>query len=346
MLPFLIGTVALVLIFQANTLIAVMKDFNTSNIPNLAIFQLIWYKTPEFMKMTLPAGMALATSLAVTRIVRESELTAMRAAGIPIRRLFLPIIVFSLGIGLLNFFLIERIQPEAEKRAKEVLRKALILGTMPDFQSNVMFKVGARGMVYFATLQRQPNGTAVVSDALYIEQQGNNVVVLTKASKAIYDRGYWTLPDATQYTFREKDLIHSEVKKAVINERVNLEDLMGALNQPREQSLQELQANINRMKELGSDVRMLEVDLHTRFSLPAACVVFALAGPVLAVWFGRSGGFVGIFLSIMLVMLYYNMFVISNEVFGRNGWFPPMLAAWFPNLVILAIALVAMRRLE
>lgn len=346
MLPFLIGTVALVLIFQANTLIAVMKDFNTSNVPNLAIFQIIWYKTPEFLKMTLPAGMALSTSLAVTRIVRESELTAMRAAGIPIRRLFVPIIAFSIGIGILNFFLIERIQPEAEKRAKEVLRKALILGVMPDFQSNVMFKVGSRGMVYFGALQRQPNGTATVTDVIYIEQQGNNVVVATQAKRATYDRGYWTLPDAVQWTFREKQLVQFESKRVVINERVNLDDVLGALSQPREQSLPELRANIARMKELGNNVRMLEIDLHTRFSLPAACVVFALAGPVFAVWFGRSGGFVGIFLSIMLVMLYYNMFVISNEVFGRNGWFPPLLAAWFPNLVILTIALVAMRRLE
>ncbi|WP_204352309.1 hypothetical protein, partial [Klebsiella variicola] len=48
-----------------------------------------------------------------------------------------------------------------------------------------------------------------------------------------------------------------------------------------------------------------------RFSVPAACVVFAIVGPVFAIVFARNGGFVGVFLSIVLVMLYYNAHVLE-----------------------------------
>lgn len=64
--PFLIGTVAVVLMFQANTLIYMMKTYSVSNVPPLALAQIILYKTPDFLRMTLPVGMALASSLSNT----------------------------------------------------------------------------------------------------------------------------------------------------------------------------------------------------------------------------------------------------------------------------------------
>ena len=63
MVPFLIGTIAVVLMFQANTLIFQLKTFSMSAVPPIALFNLILYKTPGYLNMTLPIGMSLAASL-------------------------------------------------------------------------------------------------------------------------------------------------------------------------------------------------------------------------------------------------------------------------------------------
>ncbi|HMS55753.1 MAG TPA: LptF/LptG family permease, partial [Fimbriimonadaceae bacterium] len=68
MVPFLIGTVAVVLMFQANFLIYILKTFSLGNIPPLALAQIILLKTPSFLNLTLPVGMALAASLAMSRL--------------------------------------------------------------------------------------------------------------------------------------------------------------------------------------------------------------------------------------------------------------------------------------
>ena len=52
--PFLIGTIAVVLMFQANMLIYLFKNFSLSNVPTLAVLDMILYKTPYFLNMTLP----------------------------------------------------------------------------------------------------------------------------------------------------------------------------------------------------------------------------------------------------------------------------------------------------
>ena len=83
--PFLIGTVFVVLMFQGNILIALYKNLNLTAVPINGILQFVLLKTPEFLTLTLPIGAGLASSLALSRIVRESELTAMRAAGASVR---------------------------------------------------------------------------------------------------------------------------------------------------------------------------------------------------------------------------------------------------------------------
>ncbi|HZH99158.1 MAG TPA: LptF/LptG family permease, partial [Fimbriimonadaceae bacterium] len=105
-------------------------------------------------------------------------------------------------------------------------------------------------------------------------------------------------------------------------------------------------AAIKSLRQQGRDVTELQVKYHTRYSMPASCIVFALVGPVFAIWLGRSGGFVGVLLSILLVFLYYNLFVISTEIFGKNGWLDPVTSAWLPNAAFLVLGLFGLRRLE
>jgi lipopolysaccharide export system permease protein len=66
----------------------------------------------------------------------------------------------------------------------------------------------------------------------------------------------------------------------------------------------------------------------------------------MAVNFARSGAFMGVLLSIFLVLLYYNAYVISTEILGRNSWVSPVVAAWLPNVVFLVLGLVFLRRAE
>lgn len=343
--PCLIGTVAVVLMFQANALIYFMKTYAVSNIPPLAILQLILYKTPDFMRQTLPIGMALASSLAVSRITRESELTAMRSAGMPIRRLLWPIGLFGFMIALLNFYITERVMPVAERKFVEVGQKVFLLGSRSEYKANVTLKLQNNSVAYIASVQRIERDRLLLRDALLFEQAKAGVVRAYFANEGIYDKGVITLTDARTWVFEGEKVEYIRPKRLVIDETVSLVDMF-TTEVPADKTFDELRHVITESQKLGRDTTSLEIDYHSRFAVPASCLVFAIAGPVFAVMLGRSGGFIGVFLSVILVMLYYNMYVVSTQILGRNEWVNPVLAAWLPNLILLAFGLIGLRRLE
>jgi lipopolysaccharide export LptBFGC system permease protein LptF len=115
---------------------------------------------------------------------------------------------------------------------------------------------------------------------------------------------------------------------------------------PVDKTTGELLAAIKAGKRIGRDMTREEIQLHERFSVPAACIVFAIIAPIFAILFSKSGSFAGVMLSFILVLLYYNAFVISTDIFGGNHWVSPWLAAWLPNFVFAGLGLIGVRRLE
>jgi len=342
--PFLIGTLAVVLMFEANLLIALFKNLSLSGIPFSGILKLLLYKTPFFMNMTLPVGIALATSLAMARFTRESELTAMRAAGASILRVMLPISLFGIAVGVGNFYLAEDLMPRAEKAATKLQNELTLLGGAPDFKANVHVTLGDYS-VDIKTLSRRSDGSLQLDDVVLIQRPRTYEVGVYLAKTGLYDKGVWTFKNANAWYFKDDSLYQFQSKEMTIFQRININDIYSQ-SQPTEMSIGELSAAIQSGKQQKNDTTMLQVTYHTRFSVPAACYVFAIAGPVFAIWLGRGGGFMGVLLSILMVMLWYNVFIISTEIFGRNGWLNPLLAAWMPNILFFVLAVFGLRRLE
>ena len=61
--------------------------------------------------VVMPVAMAVAASLAVSRLSRDSEITSMRAAGISLKRIFLPVMAAGVAISVGDFYFGEKIVP-------------------------------------------------------------------------------------------------------------------------------------------------------------------------------------------------------------------------------------------
>jgi len=343
--PFLIGTVAVVLMFQINAYMYMAKTYNLENIPYEAVVQYILFRTPEFLKMTLPVGAAMGTALAVTRLARESEITAMRAAGAKITRVVLPIAAFGLAVSILDFWIVERVAPTSTKRANEVLRQAGVLGVASAvFKENALIELG-RYTASLGTVQRDGN-VLQITDVLLFERPQPGVMAMTTAKSAVYDRGVWRFTDAWYYQFEGDELTIARPKQTFdINEKIVI-DGMFSTSMPEEKSIEELRGFIDGNKKIGLSTKKDEIELQTRFSLPVACLVFSIVSPVFAIFFARSGGFVGVLVSFVTSLLYYNAFVVSTQILGKMEFVPVWAAAWLPNIIFASLGLLALRRLE
>ncbi len=342
--PFLIGTLSVVLMFQANTYIALAKLYNLENIPKTAVLQFILYQTPTYLNMTLPVGMSLASSLAISRLARESELTALRAAGAKILRVIAPIVAFGIVVSIGNFYLVENVIPRSTKAANRIGMQLGVMGMAPNLKTNAILNL-RQYAASFGIVERQGDDLQI-KKVLLIEQPELDVTAFTTARTATYHNGIWSFHEAYFRVVKGLDLqVFHPVKDFTINEKIVVSDMFSP-PQTEEMTTTELRESIAAGKKMGSNTKPQEVMLNVKFSVPAACIIFALIGPVFAIIFARNGGFVGVFLSIVIVLLYYNAFVISTEILSKISQMPGWLAAWLPNIIFAAIGIFAIRRLE
>jgi LPS export ABC transporter permease LptG len=342
--PFLVGTISVVMMFQANTYIYLAKNMNLENVPISAVFQFILYQTPSYLIMTLPVGTALGTSLAMTRLVRESEVTAMRAAGTPILRILAPLTIFGLLTALLNFYIVDGVTPKATEKANRLSWQIGVAGFAPDVKANTMIQLG-RYMASFGTVTRRGDDMDI-SKVVLIEQPDQNWTALTTADKATYHNGAWTFKNAYYRLLNGQDLISFKpLGDYVVNEKIITGDIF---NPPTGQELTtaELIQSINSAKKIGQSTKSLEVKLQEKFSVPAACLIFAFVAPLFALKWARGGAFMGVLLSMGMVVLYYNAFVISGQILSKIEWIPAFVASWLPNMLFALAGIIAVRRLE
>ena len=79
-------------------------------------------------------------------------------------------------------------------------------------------------------------------------------------------------------------------------------------------------------------INEFEVEIHKKFSIPTACLVFALVGAPLGALIRRRGAAVSVGVSLFFFWVYW-MFLIGGEELADRGFIPPTLAMWAPNTV-------------
>jgi len=93
------------------------------------------------------------------------------------------------------------------------------------------------------------------------------------------------------------------------------------------------------------DSQALAVELQFKYSIPAACIVFALIGAPLAFRFSRWGIFGGVLLAILMVFL-YNGVRSWTLAFGLAGTLHPVIAGWLQNVLFGGIGVLMIWRAE
>ena len=87
----------------------------------------------------------------------------------------------------------------------------------------------------------------------------------------------------------------------------------------------------------------LKVERYRRTATPAAVLLLTLIGVVIASRKSRGGSGMHLALGIVIAAL----FIIADRfstVFATKGNFPPMLAAWLPNIAFAVVAWLLYRR--
>jgi len=89
------------------------------------------------------------------------------------------------------------------------------------------------------------------------------------------------------------------------------------------------------LQSLDRRIDSFKVEIHKKFSIPVACVVFVLVGGPLGIR-TRKGGFANMAIAVAFFITYY-LFLIAGEQLADRGFLSPFLSMWLPNLVFGAL---------
>src|ERR1043166_8060908 len=119
--PFLFGIGVFTFILLIARMLKLVELVVNRGVSVLEIGKLFAYILPTFFEVTVPMALLLAVLLAIGRLSTDSEIVALRTSGISLYQMMTPILVFMVGVWILNMFLAVYARPWANNRLKASL---------------------------------------------------------------------------------------------------------------------------------------------------------------------------------------------------------------------------------
>jgi len=300
-----------------------------------------WYQTPQYVYYILPLSVLLATLVTIGLLTKNSELIVMKACGISLYRVALPMLLGGLLAGAVLFVLEESVLGPSNRRA-EAIRHVIRGGSPQTF--DVLTRrwiVGSEGEIYNYTYF-DPRARHLQGMSIYQFDRGmNRLRRRVYAERALYvgagaAGGRDDVWHAEQGWMREFDDAGEPSRfDAFAESQVRIEPASYFATQqpdPRYMSYSQLRGYIGRLRDSGFDVVAQQVALERKISFPFVTLIMTLIAVPFAVTTGRRGAMYGIGIGIVLALSYWVTFSVFAAL-GTGGLLTPLLAAWAPNLL-------------
>ncbi len=347
--PFVFGLSAFTLIFAATELLNIGKLISNEHAPVWAALLVFLWSLPGEVVLVIPMALLLGTLLAVQRLSGESEMTAMKAAGITFARMVAPLLAVGILMSFVTYLLQEGVVPYANGQLSEIEYDVIkhVSAFNRDLTVSAPLPGGGR-QVTIATAY-DPNSRALLHVTLIQYDNHNEPRQIAFADRAEFTADKWTLENSSVYRFNPDGttLAEPKIPQQEVEIGENPTGLVKRMSNDDPENMSRSQiADVVRSGQLTQNERRKYVTVYQeKLARPFACFVFIL----IAIPFGlrsiRTSGStsLGFGLSLAIVFVYYVVMTIcsfASEALLSLAW----LWAWMPNLLFTAIGLGRLRR--
>lgn len=307
---------------------------------------------PNILIFTLPMSVLIGTATGLSRLAGDSELIAMRAAGVGVWRFLTPVLLLGTFFSVLTLYVAFEVAPEATS----LMRRAAFRVTLAKIESPIQpntFNTELPGKVVYIREGDKERGQWN-KVFIYWQEPGRELRLITARSGRIDntdEQAELVLTDAIITTLpvggESPDRVpaHIDTSSQTISE--SSEQFRIRLNTGRNALLQkfnERQLNSDELhwrkvldkirNTVGSERRNLQAGLHKKLALCLAPLAFALLGAGFGGRLRRVGRGQAVILSICAMLIYY-LLLLGGEQLSRSGAVPPQVGSWLATGVAL-----------
>lgn len=352
----------------------------------MQILQLIPLIIPSTLPYTIPTTTLFATSLVYGRLAADSEIIAIKSAGIPIRYVVGPCLLLGLVMSGVTLGLYIHLIPWTQNVMRNIVLKDLeeLLYNMlrnercinhPKMSYAIWVKkVQGRRLIDPVFKRRDGKGgydlVAQASEAelhydlqkgvLLLHMRHGEVLSDPSETRAYFDDRIWDVPvkesplmaprprRANELTWLE---IHERLQELAVEGKQAGDDItavqeLAKLPKPPEGLKQHLAHLYMRAHILTKESYSLRAELQLRPAIALGCLCFVLVGCPVGIWFSRSDYLSSFITCFLPIVFIYYPILLCGTNLGRDARINPAFTIWIADLLLILVSIPLYRRLQ
>ena len=341
----------------------------SGQLPYLVLAKLVLLLLPFAITYALPMGMLTGVLLTLGRLSADSEITAMRAAGIGVARVARPIFILAaLGVALglyFDFDSMPRARVQYHEEFAATVRANPLSFIVPktfirEFPGYVIYVSEKEGNVmkdfwlWELDSDRRVKRLVRAASGRFAYDESDNSLILTLTHAQVETRS-----DKNPESFAESPLVGSFEQSDPI--RLPLERFFGRAGgvhiKQEWLTWSKLQAERARLaalpvpadraaaKEAARNRMKLELIYQDKYNTALAVFSLTLVGIPLGIRVSRRETSANFVMALLVTMGYY-LLTVAVKVLDRHPEYRPDLLLWVPNLLLIALGAWLFSRVE
>jgi LPS export ABC transporter permease LptF/LPS export ABC transporter permease LptG len=317
-----------------------------TTVPAMFLYAIAPALLPTVLSFTLPMALLCGTIIGLGRMGSDSELVAMRAAGVSGSQIVVPVLL----IGLLTTAAAWQLNMNEAPRAQQQLRGVAARAALYKLDSPVEPQTFTTDIPGYLIYVREGDKSRGQWGGVFIqshEQDGSTYLITARTGRidASEEKSELVLQDAVRSKLPPADTPNQQyVVERLAELRIlfntGRNDLIARMRNAEvksdEMNFSELRKFIN--ESSGAEQREARIIFHKRLAFSVSPIVFVLFGAGLAMRLRRGSRGFGAFLSVVVMVIYY-LLMIGGEQLARGGTLPPIVGGWLATLITTTVGI-------
>ena len=327
---------AFLMLLLVFTLFELLSDILRNQISPLTVGEYLLNVAPYFLYSTTPLSMLLAVLVTFGLLQRSNEITAIKATGISLYRLIVPVLIVSTLVAGVLFLSDQLYLPYTNKRQDALRNEIKGKPAQTYLRPDRKWIFGQHSDIYYYQFFDPDRD---VFGGVSVFQFDPHSFQITHRIDA--DRAHWSSPMG-RWVYEqgwERSLIgsaHVSDRKFDVATYPELSEppayFKKEVRQSSEMSYDELRRYIHDLEQSGFDVVRLRVQLQKKIAYPLITFVMAVLAIPFALSAGKRSALTGVATAIGIGIVYWTISGLF-EAMGNLSQLPPAVAAWSPDLV-------------
>jgi LPS export ABC transporter permease LptG len=337
---FVLVLASFVMLMLVFTFFELVGDIIRNHIALTTVGDYLLNLAPSMIYTITPLAVLIAVLVTFGVFNRNSEIVAMKATGISLYRLVVPVVSISAILALALFIFDDYYLPTANRRQESL--RSTIKGRPPQTflhpEEKWMFGQSSQGepahIFYYQFFDRDNDAFANLS----VFEFNPSTFALTRrisASRVVWDERTesWQFINGWVRNIDGNNSEYLDFKNTSFSEINEDPSYFKKENlQSQEMNFQQLGAYIRDLRQSGFDTMRLRVALWHKLAYPLIAIIMAMLAIPFALSMGRRGSLTGIAVAISVALAYW----VVDGLFGAMGnvnYLPAALAAWSPDVL-------------